>query len=143
VCALRNETQRLAPGRRQDYRDAQKKDALDICKNDGASTCTSSTTSPPTADTRRGSVLRATVDAAPHQRALRAMTRARRANIWVIPERRSGSGSAGTEYAEFVPLGISEHNPGLLALADISVGRSKGDQALDLSVAIIRPKVEV
>lgn len=59
------------------------------------------------------------------------------------PHRRSRGGSAGTEYAEFVALGISEHNPGLLALADISVFRSEGEQALDLSVAIIRPEVEV
>ncbi len=37
----------------------------------------------------------------------------------------------------------SASNPGLLALADISVIRPKGEQALDLSVAIIRPEVEV
>ena len=59
------------------------------------------------------------------------------------PLRRSGGGVAGTENAEFIALGISEHNPGLLALADISVFRSKGEQPLDLSVATIRPEVEV
>ena len=55
----------------------------------------------------------------------------------------SDVGGARPEYAELVALRIQEHNPGLLALAHVSMCRSQSDQATHLSVAIVRSEVEV
>jgi len=47
------------------------------------------------------------------------------------------------EDAELVALGVRQHHPSHVALPDVDVARSEGEQPLDLSRLVVGPQIEV
>src|SRR5689334_11626489 len=49
----------------------------------------------------------------------------------------------GSQHAEFVSLGVGQHDPALRALTDVGVACAQLQQPLDFGMLVVRPEVEV